>query len=103
MCIFISGCQKSSSPLQSTDAFAKNGESEAQEDIIDKIIFLGESTTYHLKSRGVLSGGTQTTQVWAPKSGTLMLDTSTAHCRIVYPETNEKEQNYDNQTNYPLP
>lgn len=57
---------------------------------IDDIIFLGESTTYHLKSRGVLSGGKETTQVWAPKSGTLMLDASISECRIVYPETGEE-------------
>ena len=73
MCVFIVGCQKGSSPLQSTDAFAKTDESESQGDIIDKFIFLGESTTYHLKSRGVLSGGTQTTQVWAPKAELLCL------------------------------
>lgn len=63
---------------------------DAGEEYIDSFIFLGESTTYHLKSRGVLSGGQSTTQVWAPKSGTLMLDRSTANCRIVYPETNEE-------------
>ena len=63
---------------------------EDNENYIDSIIFLGESTTYHLKSRGVLSGGTQTKQVWAPKSGTLMLDFSTDNCRIVYPETGEE-------------
>lgn len=57
---------------------------------IDSFIFLGESTTYHLKNRGVLSGGTNTTQVWGPKSGTLMLDLNTASCRIVYPETDEE-------------
>ena len=57
---------------------------------IDSFVFLGESTTYHLKNRGVLSGGTSTTQVWGPKSGTLMLDASTATCRIVYPETDEE-------------
>lgn len=57
---------------------------------IDQFIFLGESTTYHLKSRGVLSGGTDTKQVWAPKSGTLMLDATTADCRIIYPESNEE-------------
>lgn len=57
---------------------------------IDDIIFLGESTTYHLKSRGVLSGGTETKQVWAPRSGTLMLDSATSECRIIYPETNEE-------------
>lgn len=57
---------------------------------IDEIIFLGESTTYHLKSRGVLSGGVNTTQVWSPRSGTLMLDASTCDCRIVYPESREE-------------
>ena len=60
------------------------------QEYIDSIVFLGESTTYHLKSRGVLSGGTQTNQVWAPKSGTLMLDLSTDSCRIVYPESGEE-------------
>lgn len=60
------------------------------EEYINKIIFLGESTTYHLKSRGVLEGGTKTTQVWSPKSGTLMLDMTTFECRILYPESNEE-------------
>ena len=62
----------------------------AEENYLDKIIFLGESTTYHLKSRGVLSGGTNTTQVWGPKSGTLMLDASISDCRIIYPESKEE-------------
>ena len=66
-------------------------EAETQEiNYIDRIIFLGESTTYHLKSRGVLSNGKNTTQVWAPKSGTLMLDPTVCECRIVYPETKEE-------------
>lgn len=60
------------------------------QEYIDSFVFLGESTTYHLKNRGVLSGGTKTLQVWGPKSGTLMLDSSTANCRIVYPETGEE-------------
>lgn len=59
-------------------------------DYIDEIIFLGESTTYHLKSRGVLKDGANTTQVWAPKSGTLMLEPSISDCRIIYPETREE-------------
>ena len=57
---------------------------------IDDIIFLGESTTYHLKNRGVLSGGKNTKQVWGPKSGTLMLDTTIEECRIIYPDTGEE-------------
>ncbi len=60
------------------------------QEYIDSFVFLGESTTSHLKNRGVLSGGTETNQVWSTKSGTLMLDRSTAECRIVYPETNEE-------------
>ena len=58
-------------------------------DYIDSFIFFGESTTYHLKSRGVLSGGKNTTQVWAPSSGTVNLDSTTASVKILYPETGE--------------
>ncbi len=39
----------------------------------DKIIFVGDSTTHHLRNREVLSGGKNTTQVWTPTSGTLTL------------------------------
>ena len=56
---------------------------------IDGFIFIGESTTYHLKSRGVLSGGKNTTQVWGTKSGTLNLSLAIDTTKIVYPETNE--------------
>ena len=65
-------------------------ENDARSDYIDEIIFFGESTTYHLKSRGVLSGGRDTKQVWGPRSGTLMLDSTIGECRIVYPDTNEE-------------
>lgn len=54
---------------------------------IDSFIFIGESTTYHMKSRGVLSGGKNTQQVWAPKNGTMTLDATVCSVRIVYPET----------------
>lgn len=57
---------------------------------IDSFIFFGESTTYHLKSRGVLSDGKSTCQVWAPESGTVNLDASITALKIVYPETGEK-------------
>ena len=74
-------------PLEKTEDMGQN--------YIDSLVFLGESTTYHLKSRGVLSGGKDTHQVWGPKSGTLMLDLSTASCRIVYPETGEELDLYE--------
>ena len=100
--ILLSGCTDtatSSSTNNKTDniSVSLNGMSypleksgDAGQSYIDSFIFLGESTTYHLKSRGVLSGGKNTDQVWGPKSGTLMLDPSTASCRIVYPETEEE-------------
>ncbi|MBQ7384562.1 MAG: hypothetical protein IJV72_07215 [Clostridia bacterium] len=59
------------------------------QEYIDSLIFVGESTTYHLKSRGVLKGGTDTEQVWAPKNGTLNLDMATKNARIIYPPTGE--------------
>ena len=60
------------------------------QEYIDSLIFIGESTTYHLKSRGVLSGGTQTKQIWSPENGTLNLDMTTKNVKIVYPETSER-------------
>lgn len=56
---------------------------------IDKMIFFGESTTAHLRSRGVLTGGTGTKQVWADASGTRMLSSRTTSEPIIYPETGE--------------
>ena len=56
---------------------------------IDKFVFLGDSTTYALKANGVLSGGTNTTQVWTPASGTLTLSYQSI-ATIVYPETGEE-------------
>ena len=57
---------------------------------LDSFIFFGESTTYHLKSRGVLSGGVETHQVWGPTSGTVNLDTTVGTLKIVYPPTGEQ-------------
>ena len=56
---------------------------------IDSLIFVGESTTYHMKNRGVLSGGQDTRQIWAPSCGTINLDVSTTSLKIIYPETRE--------------
>ncbi len=63
---------------------------DAGDEYINSFVFFGESTTYHLKNRGVLKGGTATTQVWGAKSGTMMLDIHTANARIVYPESGEE-------------
>ncbi len=102
LCFFISACTPAAteSPSESTDnslttsldgiSYPLAQTADMGMEYIDSFIFLGESTTYHLKSRGVLSGGTETNQVWGPKSGTLMLDPTSASCRIVYPETAEE-------------
>lgn len=59
------------------------------EEYLDSFIFFGESTIYHLKSRGVLRDGKETAQVWGADNGTATLDPSIASFRIRYPETGE--------------
>ncbi len=74
-------------PEFDTSSAALLGETEdAGQAYIDRLIFLGDSTTNGLKEYGVLSGGTATTQVWTPASGTLTLYLWNA-ASIVYPET----------------
>ncbi|MCI8388452.1 MAG: hypothetical protein HFE63_08330 [Clostridiales bacterium] len=66
------------------------GETEdAGQEYIDKLIFLGDSTTYGLRAYKMLNGGRDTTQVWTPKSGTLTLS-QVSFATIVYPETDEE-------------
>ncbi len=62
---------------------------------IDSFIFIGESTTYHMKNREVLSGGKNTKQIWAPRSGTMMLDLGVGAVKIVFPETGEEISFYE--------
>ncbi len=62
---------------------------DAGQSYIDKIVFLGDSTTYGLRAYSMLNGGKKTTQVWTPKSGTLALY-NTSFATIVYPETGEQ-------------
>jgi lysophospholipase L1-like esterase len=59
---------------------------DAGQEYIDKIVFLGDSTTYGLKFYGMLSGGKETNRVWTPQSGTLTLNFWKT-TGIVYPET----------------
>lgn len=55
------------------------------QDYIDSMIFFGESTTAHLRSRGVLGDGKNTTQVWSDSSNTMMLDLNILQKKIKYP------------------
>lgn len=72
---------KSSATLRETD--------DMGQDYIDKLVFLGDSTTYGLRYYEMLSGGKQTMQVWTPSSGTLTLSNQSI-ATIVYPETNSE-------------
>ena len=58
---------------------------DAGERYVDRMIFVGESTTAHLRSRGVLRGGTQTEQVWSNTSNTMTLDLNILQKTIRYP------------------
>lgn len=62
---------------------------DAGQDYIDKMIFLGDSTTNGLRAYSMLSGGRQTLQVWTPYSGTLALF-NVSFATIVYPDTGEE-------------
>jgi outer membrane biosynthesis protein TonB len=57
--------ESSSAVLQATE--------DMGQDYIDRIVFLGDSTTYGMKYYRMLSDGRDTKQVWTPTSGTLTL------------------------------
>lgn len=58
---------------------------DAGQGYIDRMIFVGESTTAHLRSRGVLSGGNKTQQVWSNDSNTMTMDLNILQKTIRYP------------------
>lgn len=60
---------------------------DAGQEYIDKITFLGDSTTYGLRANAVLNGGKNTTQVWTPTNGYITLSQVNT-VLIWYPETN---------------
>ncbi|HIW16967.1 MAG TPA: SGNH/GDSL hydrolase family protein [Firmicutes bacterium] len=62
---------------------------DAGDAYIERITFLGDSTTYGLKAYGMLPGGESTQQVWTPSSGTLTLSNQ-SWATIVYPPTGEE-------------
>ncbi|MGI6029701.1 MAG: GDSL-type esterase/lipase family protein [Candidatus Heteroscillospira sp.] len=64
-------------------------ENPGSEDYLDRLTFLGDSTTYGLKAYAMLSGGKDTQQVWTPSSGTLTLSNQ-SWATIVYPATGEE-------------
>ena len=83
------GAQTENLPTSSTpDTSALLGQTaDMGQDYIDSIIFLGDSTTYHMINRAVLTDGKQTKQVWSGASGSLTLDSMIHKTTIVYPKT----------------
>ena len=55
----------------------------------DKIIFVGDSLTAHLVSRGVLTDGELTQQVWRTENNMLNLNSEVTAAKIIYPQTGE--------------
>lgn len=100
LCFTLSSCKSdtktgSETEVMKTDDPLLKETADAGEGYINSFIFIGESTTYHLKSRGVLSGGQDTKQVWATESGTMTLDLTVDKVKIVYPETGEELTFYE--------
>lgn len=62
---------------------------DAGMEYIDQMVFFGESTTSHLRSRGMLRDGTETKQVWADESGTKTLSSKLLSETLIYPKTGE--------------
>ena len=56
----------------------------------DKIIFVGDSLTAHLINREVLTGGTDTKQVWRCENNMMNLNSEVTAAKIIYPGTGEK-------------
>lgn len=94
------GCAHTENVFRDTDCAQSDEDGKASgaiagetpdmgEGYVDSFIFFGESTTYHLKDRGVLKEGRETKQVWAPRSGTVNLDATVSDVQIVYPQTGE--------------
>ncbi|MBE6556758.1 MAG: hypothetical protein E7664_03315 [Ruminococcaceae bacterium] len=68
---------------------------DAGKEYVDSILFFGESTTAHMVSRGVLSGGAETKQVLRTPSGTVNLGMDTPRVRVIQPYTGELVSLYD--------
>ncbi len=75
-------------PPEAADALLEESK-DAGQSYLDKIIFIGDSTTYSFLYYGKLSGGKESLQVWTPASRTLTLDHATT-TTILYPDTGKE-------------
>lgn len=81
---------------ESTENIILGATEDYGQNYIDKIIFLGESTTYGLQHYGILSGGINTNQVWTGatvkngvtiSAGTFSLSPTIETSKIFYPDS----------------
>ena len=56
----------------------------------DSLTFVGDSLTAHLVSRGVLTDGKNTRQVWRSESNMINLNSEVTSAKIILPATGEK-------------
>lgn len=64
--------------------------SAEEKEYLSSLTFFGESTTAHLRARGVLSDGVETTQVWQDESGTKRLGARLLQDPLIDPKTGER-------------
>jgi hypothetical protein len=64
--------------------------SASEESLLRKIVFFGDSTTYHLLSREVLPEGRAAEQVWCPRNRTLLLSPAIASVTVSHPRHREE-------------
>ena len=55
----------------------------------DSLIFVGDATTANLINKGVLTGGTNTRQVWRSESNVFNLNAEVTSTKIIFPGTGE--------------
>lgn len=79
-------------PFPSQNVLAKTP--DMGQDYINRITFLGDSTTYGLKAYKMLADGSNTKQVWAPLSGTLAIP-ECSKANILYPEVGREIYIYE--------
>ena len=72
-----------------SDAFI-SAFSQAEKDLLSRIVFFGDSTTYHLLLRGGLKESRAAEQVWCPRNRTLLLSPAIASVTVSHPRHREE-------------
>lgn len=83
----LNACEASTSSSPATD---ESKVAVGEEDFIDTLTFLGDSTTAHMLSRAPLKDANHSKQVWATKSRYLNLGPRITYEKIVCPENGEE-------------